>query len=113
MEKIKQRVADIAKYTTTVDEEAVAGIVRHLGIALRSRDASLVSGTDPEEMKRVRESWCKKKLGLTDPDDKLDEAVKQVVEKLKADRTKERVTVYYLLAEKFGKLADLHPKTKS
>jgi hypothetical protein len=28
-----------------------------------------------------------------------------VIEKMKADRTKSRVTVYYLLAEKFGKLS--------
>jgi heptaprenylglyceryl phosphate synthase len=35
-----------------------------------------------------------------------------VVTKMKADRTKERVTVYYLLAEHFGQLAMLHPKKK-
>jgi hypothetical protein len=57
--ELRDRVADIAKYTKAVDEVAVAGIVKHLGIALRNRDASLVSGTDPEELKRVRESWCK------------------------------------------------------
>ena len=31
-------------------------------------------------------------------------AVKSVIEKMKADRTKERVTVYYLLAEHYKKL---------
>ena len=111
--ELKDRVADIAKYTKSVDEAAVAGIVRHLGIALRNRDSALVAGTDPEEMKRVRESWCKKKLGITEGDDKIDASVKAVVEKLKADRSKERVTVYYLIAEKYGKLADLHPKPKA
>jgi hypothetical protein len=35
-----------------------------------------------------------------------------VVEKMKADKTKERVTVYYLLAEHYGKLAMFHPKKK-
>jgi hypothetical protein len=110
--ELKDRIADIAKYTKTVDEVAAAGIVKHLGIALRNRDASLVSGSDPEELKRVRESWLKKKLGRAESDADLDKAVMAVVTKMKADRTKERVTVYYLLAEHFGQLAMLHPKAK-
>jgi hypothetical protein len=105
-------IADIKKYAATVDEKAVEGIVKHLGIALRSRDASLVSGTDPDEMARVRESWLKKKLGCTGSDADLDKSVKAVVDRMKADRTKERVTVYYLLAEHYGKLASLAPKPK-
>jgi 3-dehydroquinate synthetase len=94
---------DIKKYTS-VNEAAVAGIVKHCGIALRNKDSSLVSGTDPKELARVRDNFLKKKLGL-DGDDKLDAAVAEVIEKMKADRTKSRVTVYYLLAEKFGKLS--------
>jgi 3-dehydroquinate synthetase len=111
--ELKDRVADIAKYTKKVDEAAVGAIVKHLGIALRNRDSSLVSGTDPEELKRVRESWCKKKLGITETDDEIDAAVKTVIDKMKADRTKERVTVYYLLAEKYGKLNDLQSAKKA
>ncbi len=110
--ELADRIKDIAKYTSKVDETAAAGIVKHLGIALRNRDASLVSGSDPEELKRVRESWLKKKLGRKESDADLDAAVKAVVEKMKADRTKERVTVYYLLAEHFKQLKDLHPKAK-
>src|SRR4051794_22753602 len=106
--ELKDRVSDVGKYIR-VDEAAVAGIVQHLGIALQNRDSSLVAGSDPEELKRVRESWCKKKLGVTDSDDKIDAAVKAVVERMKVDRTKERVTVYYLLAEHYGKLKDLRP----
>ena len=30
--------------------------MKHLGIALHSRDASLVAATDPEELKRLREA---------------------------------------------------------
>jgi len=43
----------------------VEGIVKHLGIALHSRDASLVAATDPEELKRLREGFLKKKLVMT------------------------------------------------
>jgi hypothetical protein len=101
-------ITGIQKYTSSVDAEAVAGIVRHLGIALKRRDATFVASTDPEELKRVRESWLKKKLGLTESDAELDKAIGAVVTKMKADRMKERVTVYYLLAEHFHKLGALH-----
>lgn len=97
-------LADVKKYVANVDEAAVAGIVRHCGIALRNRDSSLVSFSDTAETDRVRESFLKKKLELTDPDETLDAAIADVGERMKADRTKNRVTVYYLLAEHFGKL---------
>jgi hypothetical protein len=83
----------------------VAGVVKHLGIALRNRDSSLVAGKDRAELARVPDSLLKKKLGLTDPDTKLDAAIAAVMEKLKADNSKSRVTVYYLPAEHFKKLA--------
>lgn len=51
--------ADVAKYTGTVDEEAVDGIVKHCGIALRSRDASMVSCSDEAERNTVRDSFLK------------------------------------------------------
>ena len=105
-------VTDVKKYASSVDEAAVAGIVKHCGIALRSKDSSLVSTTDREEMGRVVNNFLKKKLELTDADDKLIAAVKAVGETMKADKTKSRVTVYYLLAAHFGKLGVFHPKAK-
>lgn len=104
MADIAKYVDDIKKYTASVNEAGVAAIVKHLGIALHNRDSSLVSSTDPAEMARVRDSWCKKKLGVSESDAEIDAACKAVVAKMKADRTKERVTVYYLLAEHYGKL---------
>lgn len=103
-------VADVKKYVPSVDEAAVSGIVKHLGIALHSRDASLVAASDPEELKRVREGFLKKKLALTDSDAALDAAVQEVMTKMKGVHDKSRVTVCYLLAEKFGKLGMFHPK---
>ena len=94
---------DIQKYTENVDEDVVGGIVKHLGIALRSRDASLVSCSDRTELDRVRESFLKKKLGLTASDAELDRAISEVCDQMKDTRNKSRVTFYYLLADKFGK----------
>ena len=97
---------DIKKYVDIVNEHAVKGIVRHCGIALHTRDASLVSAIDPEELKRVRESFLKKKLALTQTNEELDAVIKQVVTRMKGDHSKSRVTVYYLLAEHYGKLSE-------
>lgn len=97
-------LADVKKYAPNADPAVVAAIVRYCGIALQKRDSSLVSMSDPTETGRVRENFLKKKLALTDSDDVLNAAIASVGERMKADRTKNRVTVYYLLAEHFGKL---------
>lgn len=99
-------LADVRRYDAAADEAVVAKIVKHLGIALRNRDSSLVSATDPEELKRVRESWVGKKLGVTDAA-AAEEVVNHVAEVMKADRNKQRVTFYYLVAKQLGKLGDL------
>ena len=95
--------AAVKKYAPHADEKKVAAIVKHCGIALRNRDSSLVSASDPKELKTVRESWCKKKLGLSG-DAELDAGIKQVMTTMKAEHDKSRVVVYYLLAEHFKKL---------
>jgi outer membrane protein OmpA-like peptidoglycan-associated protein len=95
---------DVKKYAPDADDKVIAAIVRYCGIALQNRDSSLVSFTDKAETDRVRENYCKKKLGLTQSDEELDAAIASVGERMKADTTKNRVTVYYLLAELFGKL---------
>jgi hypothetical protein len=97
--------ADVKKYASNADDKAIAGIVRYCGIALQKRDSSLVSFSDKEEVARVRTNFLQKKLGLTQPDAELDQAIAAVAAKMKDDRTKNRVTVYYLLADHFGKLS--------
>lgn len=97
--------ADVKKYAPNADDAVIGKIVKHLGIALRNRDSSLVSCSDAEEVKRVKESWCVKKLGA-DPA-ASDAAIKATCEQMKADKTKARVTFYYLCAEKLGKLGAL------
>ncbi len=97
--------ADVKKYASNADDKAIAGIVRYCGIALQKRDSSLVSFSDKAEVARVRDNFLKKKLGLTNADAELDQAIASVADKMKVDRTKNRVTVYYLLAEHYGKLS--------
>ncbi|HRW19015.1 MAG TPA: DUF2853 family protein [Dermatophilaceae bacterium] len=94
--------ADVKKYAPDADDAVIAKIVRHCGIALQKADSSLVSFSDQAELDRVKKGFMTKKLEI--PADKMDEGLAAVKEKMKADRTKDRVTVYYLLAEHYGKL---------
>lgn len=99
--------ADVKKYDSSADEAIVGKIVRHLGIALRNRDSSLVSCSDEAELGRVRDKWMKKKLGLTD-DAACDKVIAKVCETMKdAKSNKSRVTFYYLCAKEVGKLTSL------
>lgn len=97
---------DVQKYDAGADAAHVAKIVKHLGIALRNRDSSLVSATDPKELERVKTSWVTKKLGVTDSA-QADAAIASAAKAMAADRTKSRVTFYYLVAKNLGKLATL------
>jgi hypothetical protein len=102
-------LADVRRYREDANEAAVSAIVKHLGIALLNpqADSALVSASDGTELLTVRESWLKKKLGLTDSDSDLDTAIGVVAAAMQQDKRKRRVTFYYLLAEHYGKLDSL------
>jgi len=104
-DKYLKYMDDVKKFAPGAGDEAVKKIVGYLGIALQSRDASLVSCTDPKELERVRDGFCKKKLGLSAGD--ADAAIQAVCEAMKGDRQKNRVTFYYLVAENSGTLSKL------
>ncbi|WEX76298.1 DUF2853 family protein [Sinorhizobium numidicum] len=95
-------LADVQKYDSGADEAVVNKIVRHLGIALRNKDSALVSATDPKELERVREKWCEKKLGIGGAE--ADVAIAATAKAMAEDRSKSRVTFYYLVAKELGKL---------
>jgi hypothetical protein len=102
---MSEYAADVKKYAPGASDAHIATIVKYCGIALRNADSSLVSGSDPVELERVRDGFASKKLGL---DKAAAEAgIKKVVEKMNAERRKSRVTFYYLLAETTGTLDKL------
>ena len=99
---------NIKKYSKGYNQAAAEKIVGHLGIALRNKDSSVVACTDAGELDRVREKWCRGKLGLAHKQHELDAAIQSVCDKMKAEGgQKSRVTFYYLLAEHFGRLEAL------
>ena len=99
-------LADVKKYDAGASADVVEKIVKHLGIALRNRDSSLVSCTDPKELDRVKTNWVAKKLGVSDGA-KADAVIEKTCKALAADSSKSRVTFYYLVAKDLGKLGSL------
>lgn len=93
---------DIQKYAKSVDADVVAAMEKTYRLALSNADARLVSFSDVSELKTVRENFVKGKLGVTDSDGDIDAAIASVGERVPG--RKQRLTVYYLLAEHYGKL---------
>ncbi|GAA3029381.1 DUF2853 family protein [Microbacterium dextranolyticum] len=100
--------ADVKIYRPDADDAAIEGLLKTYRLVMTNRDSAYVAFSDPTELATVKTSFLQKKLGLTDSNEVLDAALAEVGETLKADRTKSRITVYYLLAEKFGKLDLFH-----
>lgn len=96
--------ADVKKYVADADDAAIAGLLKTYRLVLNDRDSAYVALSDAKERETVKANFLKKKLGLAEGDDKLDAALDEVAQAMKDDRTKSRITVYYLLADKFGKL---------
>ncbi|MGL4279608.1 MAG: DUF2853 family protein [Albidovulum sp.] len=112
MADISKHLDDIKKYASNVDEKAVQGMAKAYALVMSKADTRYVAASDPAEVKRVVDGFCKKKLGRKEDDAALTAVVKAQCEKMKADRTKSRVTVYYLIAEHFKQLSIFYPKTK-
>lgn len=92
----------IQRFSSDAEQATVDNIVKHLGIALQNPDAATVATSDQEELDRIRDGFCKKKLDLSP--EKAEALIQEVSEMVKHDQAKSRVTFYYLLAEKAGKL---------
>lgn len=86
----------------SVNEDLLGAVVKRLGIANNSLDASLVAASDKSELDRVRTNFLNKKLEQTD-DAACDAAIAEVMEQMKEFKQKRRAVVYYLLVEKFGR----------
>lgn len=95
-------LADITKYSPKADADVVASMEKTYRLVLSRPDSAQVSFSDASELATVRENFVKKKLGITEADDAIDATIKEVGSKISG--RKNRLTVYYLLAEHYGKL---------
>ncbi len=99
-------IEDVAKYTDSVNEEVVETLVKNLASILGNADAKYVSCTDDSELDTVRTNFIANKLGEDDAE-KARAAMSAVCDRMKEDRTKSRVTFYYLVAEELGALGKI------
>lgn len=106
-DKYAPYVADVQRYDAKADASVIRKIVIHCGIALRNNDGRYVACSDEAERQTVRNSWLTRKLGVDGETAELDKKVLAVCETMKADRMKNRVTFYYLLAKNEDKLSTL------
>lgn len=102
-EKIEKYKAFMAKNGMDVNEKKLIACAKACGPSLYKDDAETVSGSDKEELKRVKNSYLKKKLGLGDKKD-LDGIIEYALDKIgRSNRNKYRAVFYYLCSEKARK----------
>ncbi len=103
-ELIEKYAADLKeKIGVTPNMDLLKKVTIGCGPSIYNSDASTVSGSDPEELKTVKESFLMKKLGLRDSPD-LDAGLEKVMDAYgKSNRNKYRAVVYYMLAKEFGR----------
>lgn len=101
--KLQLYVDSAKELGLSLSVELLTKVAKGLGPSIYSADASLVSGTDPDELARVKTNFLIKKLGLSDGP-ALDAAIKEAVAAMgTGNRQKHRVIFYALLVKKFGK----------
>lgn len=93
------------KCGTTADMDLLRKVTIGLGPSIYRDDASLVAGSDPQELERIKANFLVKKLGLADGPG-LDAGIEQALETYgRSNRNKHRAVVYYLLTRHFGREA--------
>ncbi len=97
--------ANLKKYTGHYDEAKLEAVKKYCGIALKGTDSQYVSLSDDAEIMRVVNGFAAKKLGLDEAAAR--DGLKKVYEAMKAEKTKMRTTVLYLLAEHTGTLSKI------
>jgi len=101
---IAKYAADLKdKCGVNADMDLLTKVTIGCGPSIYNRDASTVSSSDPKECETVKKNFISKKLGVTS-DAKADDALEKVMETYgKANRTKYRAVIYYMLTKHFGK----------
>jgi hypothetical protein len=85
------------------DMDLLTKVTIGCGPSIYNPDSSIIGGTQQSEIITVKNNFLKKKLGLSDGPE-LQKGIEAVLEQYgKANKSKYRAVVYYLLALYFGK----------
>ncbi len=103
-EKIELYNSKIKEIDSGYDADLLTKVTKGLGPSIYNKDAEAIACSDSGELDRVRDSFLRKKLALTNDSDELDAAIKEVCEKMgTSNRNKYRAIFYYFLVIKFNK----------
>lgn len=103
-EAIEKMIGEAKKLNLSISDDLISKVAIGLGPVLYNKDTATVACGQVSELETVKNNFLKKKLGLTNPDNELDVAIKEVCEQLgTSNRSKYRVHFYALLAMKFNK----------
>ncbi len=108
MSKLDDKIAlyqeENKKLNLGLSDEYIANIAKSLGPAIYRADTEIVACGDKSELDRIRNNYLKKKLGLEESNEKLDEMIQRVCTKIgTSNRRKYRALFYGLLAIEAGK----------
>lgn len=102
-DKVQMYKENAASLGLSISDALLTGVAKSLGPSIYLADASLVSGSDPDELARVKNNFLIGKLGLSDGP-ALDKALAETVEAMgSSNRNKHRAIFYAILVQKFGK----------
>jgi len=103
-DKIEAMIAETKKLGLTISDDLITKVVIGLGPSVYKKASELVSCSQAKELDTIKNNFLKKKLGLTNSDEELNSAIKEVCAELgTSNRAKKRVHFYALLAMKFNK----------
>ena len=91
------------KCGVTPDMDLLTKITIGCGPSIYRSDAALVAGSDKSELETIKANFLVKKLGLKDGPELMAGIEKVIYQYGRANRSKHRAVVYYLLTKHFGK----------
>ena len=100
-EQMDKAMAQLDKLGAKYDKSLLEKIGKGLGPALYNADAAYVAFTSKTEVETVMKNFVMNKLGCTDQD-KAQQVMDKVAEKMKGVNKKHRVNVYYMLVKELG-----------
>jgi hypothetical protein len=103
-EKLELYRKFIADNNLKIDDELLVKVVIGLGPSIYNKNSELIACSNDSELETVANNFLKKKLGLSDSDEELMSAIKEVCQEIGSSiKNKYRAVFYALLVTKYAK----------